>query len=243
MSHNADPRLVPVLKVAREGWPIVGLFVLISAIIITGVALLTGPHSIATYIATGLCLPLCVWCVWFFRDPERATPTDAGAIICPADGVVCAISVVKPEASPPELELPQRFGPGELTKICVFMNVFNVHVNRAPVAGVVEAIRYHPGAFLNASFDKASDLNERNSIVVRTPSGLGVAAVQIAGLVARRIVSRVKEGQALSAGERFGLIRFGSRVDVYVPGRVEVLVKLGQKTVAGETILARVGAN
>ncbi len=174
---------------------------------------------------------LTVWCIWFFRDPRRAIPADPGAVISPADGVVCLVDNAPP---PPELGM----GDQPLQRVCVFMNVFNVHVNRAPLAGVVEKIAYTPGKFLNASLDKASIHNERNGLVIRTPDGRRIGAVQIAGLVARRIVCRIAEGVTLEKGDRFGLIRFGSRVDVYLPAGSAVRAKVGEKTKAGETILA-----
>lgn len=174
---------------------------------------------------------LTVWCYYFFRDPKRVTPDRPGLVISPADGVV---SLIGPAVPPPELGL----GPETRMRVCVFMNVFNCHVNRLPVPGTVTRIAYHPGQFLNASFDKASDLNERNGLVVTMDDGRTLGVVQIAGLVARRILCEVKEGARLSAGDRFGLIRFGSRVDVYLPHGTAPLVCLGQTMVAGETVIA-----
>ena len=152
-------------------------------------------------------------------------------MISPADGIV---SLIEPAAPPPALGL----GEDKLTRVSVFMNVFNVHVNRAPVPGVVEKVAYKPGKFLNASLDKASEDNERNSITIRMADGRLVTSTQIAGLVARRILCEVLEGQSMEVGERFGLIRFGSRVDVYLPNGVEPLVAVGQTMVAGEAVLA-----
>lgn len=174
---------------------------------------------------------LTVWCYYFFRDPKRVTPIRDGLIVSPADGIV---SLIEPAVPPAELGMADK----ELTRVSVFMNVFNCHVNRAPVAGKVEAVAYRPGKFLNASLDKASSDNERNSLCLRMQDGRQIAVVQIAGLVARRIVSFVTEGQPLMAGERFGLIRFGSRVDVYLPEGVAPMVSVGQSMVAGETVLA-----
>jgi phosphatidylserine decarboxylase len=183
----------------------------------------------------GIGLVLTLWCLWFFRDPARHAPADPGLVIAPADGVVVSVS---PATPPPELGLtepsPQR--------VCIFMNVFNVHVNRAPVAGTITAAQYREGKFFNASLDKASEFNERFSIALRTPAGHVVGAVQIAGLVARRIVRKVKPGDSLRAGQRYGLIRFGSRVDVYIPAGSQVQVKLGQVTKAGETVIAQLPA-
>ena len=176
-------------------------------------------------------LGLTVWVYYFFRDPKRITPTRAGLVVSPADGIV---SMIEPAVPPAELGMEEK----PLTRISIFMNVFNCHVNRAPVGGEVQAVAYRPGKFLNASLDKASEDNERNSLVIRMEDGRQLAVVQIAGLVARRIVCFVQEGQGLRAGERFGLIRFGSRLDVYLPEGAAPLVCLGQTMVAGETVLA-----
>ncbi|MEC7258405.1 MAG: phosphatidylserine decarboxylase [Pseudomonadota bacterium] len=176
-------------------------------------------------------LGLTVWCYYFFRDPKRSVPERDGLIVSPADGVV---SLIEPAAPPPELGM----GDAPLTRVSVFMSVFNCHVNRAPIAGQVDKMVYRPGKFLNASLDKASEDNERNSLALLLPDGRRIAVVQIAGLVARRIVPFVEEGQGLRTGERFGLIRFGSRVDVYLPEGVSPLVALGQTMVAGESIIA-----
>lgn len=174
---------------------------------------------------------LTVWCYYFFRDPKRSVPARADLILSPADGIVSLIELAAP---PPELGM----GGAELTRVSVFMSVFNCHVNRSPVAGRVDRMVYRPGKFLNASLDKASEDNERNSLVIEMNDGRKLAVVQIAGLVARRIVPFVTEGQGLRAGERFGLIRFGSRLDVYLPEGVTPLVALGQTMIAGETVIA-----
>ena len=174
---------------------------------------------------------LTVWCYYFFRDPKRVTPLREGLVISPADGVVSLIE----RAVPPQ-ELGMADAP--LTRVSVFMNVFNCHVNRAPVSGTVTAVGYRPGKFFNASLDKASVDNERNGLAIALPDGRQIAVVQIAGLVARRIVCWTARGQALQTGERFGLIRFGSRVDVYLPEGVAPLVAVGQGTIAGETVIA-----
>ncbi|MBC7131479.1 MAG: phosphatidylserine decarboxylase [Roseovarius sp.] len=178
---------------------------------------------------------LTVWCYYFFRDPERVTPARPGLIVSPADGIV---SLIGPAVPPAELGLPDI----PLTRVSVFMSVFNCHVNRAPVAGVVRTIAYRPGKFLNASLDKASEDNERNGIVIEMEDGRLLPVVQIAGLVARRIVCFVQEGESVARGERFGLIRFGSRLDVYLPQGVSPLVQVGQTMVAGETVLAELDA-
>lgn len=178
---------------------------------------------------------LTVWCYYFFRDPERVTPDGPGLVISPADGVVSLIELAVP---PRELGLPEL----ALTRVSVFMSVFNCHVNRAPVAGKIEKIAYTPGKFLNASLDKASEDNERNSLVIRMEDDRELVVTQIAGLVARRIVSFTQEGAVLDRGERFGLIRFGSRLDIYLPDGVEPTVKIGQTMIAGETVLADLSA-
>lgn len=174
---------------------------------------------------------LTAWCAYFFRDPDRVTPDDGNLVICPADGVVQSVVKAPP---PPELEM----GSEPMTRIAVFMNVFNVHVNRSPVTGTVSAKHYRPGRFFNASLDKASEFNERMSLKVKTDDGAEIAFVQIAGLVARRILCYVETGAPLNAGERFGLIRFGSRVDIFLPDGVQPLVIEGQTTIAGETVIA-----
>lgn len=175
---------------------------------------------------------LTIWCYYFFRDPERVTPDRPGLVISPADGVV---SLIEPAVPPAELGMPDQ----ALTRISVFMSVFNCHVNRAPIGGEITAIAYRPGKFLSAELDKASDDNERNSLRIRMRDGRDLAVVQIAGLVARRIVCFVKPGAMLQTGERFGLIRFGSRLDVYLPDGVAPMVSVGQTMIAGETVLAQ----
>ena len=174
---------------------------------------------------------LTIWCYYFFRDPKRTIPVRDGLLVSPADGVISLIEKTMP---PPELDIEKE----ELTRISVFMNVFNCHVNRSPIAGKVVEINYRPGKFFNASLDKASVDNERNSLVLQIPDGRQIVVVQIAGLVARRIVSFVKPKQTLRIGQRFGLIRFGSRVDIYLPTGVQPLVCIGQIMVSGETVIA-----
>jgi phosphatidylserine decarboxylase len=222
----------PSPPIAREGWPIVAAFVLVSALATWGAYALLGGVVMAAVGAIGAVLTL--WCIWFFRDPPRSTPGDPSLVIAPADGVVVLMGPAKP---PPELAL-RASQEEQMQRVCIFMNVFNVHVNRAPVSGVVVASHYHPGKFFNASLDKASEHNERSSLAMRTADGQVVAFVQIAGLVARRIISRAKEGDPFRAGQRYGLIRFGSRVDVYLPKGSAISVAINQKTVAGETVIA-----
>jgi phosphatidylserine decarboxylase len=172
-----------------------------------------------------------IWCYYFFRDPVRVIPQQEGLVLSPADGVVSLIENVVPA---PDLGL----GDTAVTRVSVFMNVFNCHVNRAPIAGTVRTVAYHKGQFLNASLDKASQLNERNSVMIETATGARIGVVQIAGLVARRIVCFVAVGDNIEIGHRFGLIRFGSRLDVYLPEGVAPLVSVGHTAVGGETILA-----
>ncbi len=174
---------------------------------------------------------LTIWCYYFFRDPQRVSPQGDGLVLSPADGIV---SLIEPAVPPSELGLPDT----PLTRVSVFMSVFNCHINRAPVAGKITAVSYRPGKFFNASLDKASSDNERNSLVIRRDDGQDLVVVQIAGLVARRIVCFVKPSDRVGSGERFGLIRFGSRLDVYLPQAVEPRVRVGQTMIAGETILA-----
>jgi phosphatidylserine decarboxylase len=173
---------------------------------------------------------LTMWVCYFFRDPERVTPVRDGLVVSPADGRVSQVATAVP---PAELALP----PEPMQRVSVFMNVFDCHVNRAPVEGRIARVVYTPGLFLNAELDKSSEDNERSAVVIET-GGTAVGVVQIAGLVARRIVSFVRAGDAVGAGERFGLIRFGSRVDVYLPMTARVLVGAGQLSIAGETVLA-----
>lgn len=207
--------------VHREGYPFV-----LGAAGITLVLFLLGLDPLA-WVAVVLTL----WCAYFFRDPERVTPTRKGLVISPADGRISAIMEVIP---PPELDLPRE----KHIRISVFMNVFDVHVNRAPMEGKIARLAYVPGAFLNAELDKASEDNERQALTLDIADGQQIGVVQIAGLVARRIVKFVDEGERLTVGQRFGLIRFGSRVDVYLPAAVKPLAIVGQRAIAGETILA-----
>ena len=179
-------------------------------------------------------LGLTLWCAYFFRDPERVTPQDDDLVISPADGRVSAVQRVTP---PAELDL----GTEPLLRISVFMNVFNCHVNRSPMRGRIVNIAYREGQFLNAELDKASHENERNGLVIETAHG-NIGVVQIAGLVARRIVCWSQKNEPLSAGERFGLIRFGSRLDIFLPEGATPRVAVGQTAIAGETVIAEFGA-
>ena len=193
--------------------------------------------------AFALMLGVSAWVFAFFRDPERVVPQDDKMIIAPADGLVSLISQVEP---PLELQVEDGTGApglpaGPVTRISIFMSVFDVHINRAPIAGTVRRIIYIPGKFVNADLDKASEENERQHILIERADGVAVGFTQIAGLVARRIVPFVKPGDTVAKGQRVGLIRFGSRVDVYLPAGTESKVLMGQKIVAGETVLAEIG--
>jgi len=222
----SESMLSTVIKpVHREGYPFIGIFAAVTLVLF----LIWQPLGWIGVLLT-------VWCYYFFRDPDRHTPQRAGLLISPADGV---ISLIEPAVPPVELGL----GEAPLMRVSVFMNVFNCHVNRTPIAGTITAVSYRPGKFLNASLDKASIDNERNSVAVEMADGRKIAVVQIAGLVARRIVCEVKAGDVLETGERFGMIRFGSRLDVYLPEGVHPLVSLGQTMVAGETVLADLSAD
>ena len=203
-----------------EGWKFAFIFFVISLL----TYLVYAPISIIGFLLT-------LFTLWFFRDPSRNTPVDSNLIISSADGKVCLID----EACPPtEVSMKQE----KMKRVCVFMNVFNVHVNRSPVAGVISDIVYKEGQFLNASLDKASEKNERSSLVINSNHGADIVVVQIAGLIARRILGFVSKNQNLNQGERFGLIRFGSRVDIYMPLDSTVKCSVGDKVVAGESVLA-----
>ena len=181
-----------------------------------------------------------IWVASFFRDPIRTTPRGDKLIVSPADGLITMIARVPP---PPELRGGEGLADGEYTRVSIFMSVFDVHINRAPVTGRVTRIAYVPGKFVNADLDKASEDNERQHFLIEGSDGLKIGFTQIAGLVARRILSFVREGDVVEAGQRVGLIRFGSRVDVFLPAGTSPKVLLGQRTIAGETVLAEVGVD
>ena len=181
---------------------------------------------------------LTIWVAAFFRDPVRTTPHDPRLIVAPADGLITMIARVGP---PPEIRGPDGLADGEYTRVSIFMSVFDVHINRAPITGRIRRIAYVPGKFINADLDKASEDNERQHFLIEGADGLKIGMTQIAGLVARRILAFVREGDDVEAGQRVGLIRFGSRVDVYLPAGTAPKVLLGQRTIAGETVVAEVG--
>ncbi len=209
--------LVPI---HRDGWKFIAIFAM-AAIVLFFVWIPLGWLGV---LATA-------WCVYFFRDPPRVTPVRSGLVVSPADGLVVSIG---PATPPAELEL----GDAPFVRIGIFLNVFDVHINRIPIDGTVVRAAYHEGQFLNASFDKASELNERMALRLSTEIGPDIAVVQIAGLVARRIVCHARPGQSVVAGERFGLIRFGSRTDLYLPPSWSIQVIVGQRVIGGETVLA-----
>jgi phosphatidylserine decarboxylase len=208
-----------IVPVHREGLPFIGIFALVSLILFWVWSPLGWIGTVMT-----------IWCALFFRDPDRVTPTREGLVVAPADGRVSKIINAVP---PPELNLGER----ALPRVSIFMNVFNCHINRSPVTGRIERILYKSGTFINADLDKASENNERNSFIISSGT-TRIVVVQIAGLIARRIVTFAREGASVRAGERIGMIRFGSRVDVYLPEGTRPLVAEGQTAVAGETVIA-----
>ena len=214
--------LVPIID---DGWRFIALFAGATFLAaLTGAAWLFWPLFVLT-----------LWSIYFFRDPPRGVPQDDGLLIAPADGLVQMVVQAVP---PAELGL----GDQPLTRVSIFLSVFDVHINRTPCAATIDVVAYRPGKFLNANADKASEENERQHILIERGDGTRIGFTQIAGLVARRIVPFVKPGDILAAGQRVGLIRFGSRVDVYLPAGTEPKVLIGQRTIAGETILAETGS-
>ena len=217
IADSIRKQLVPIHP---EGYPFVGGFALASLVLFW----LWTPLGWLATLAT-------LWCAYFFRDPPRVTPVRDGIVVAPADGRVSQVVNAVP---PQELELGER----PLPRISIFMSVFDCHINRSPVAGRIDRIIYRAGKFLSADLDKASEDNERNAFVMTTASGQRIAAVQIAGLIARRIVPFAREGEMVGAGQRIGMIRFGSRVDLYLPEGAQPLAAEGQTAIAGETVLA-----
>lgn len=225
------------MKIAPDGWVVIVPFFVVAAGL-TGLAFWLFPPS--GWVVLALMVILCGWCLWFFRDPDRKTPQDADAVISPADGVV-----IKIDTAPLPVEVAQyvpEVGGTPVQRIIIFLNVFNVHVNRAVASGRVEKIRYTQGKFLTASVDKASLENERCAVLMRDKAGRPIVFSQIAGLVARRIVNHLREGQEITVGDRYGLIRFGSRAEIFLPPGTTINTKVGDKVVCGETILAKLSA-
>lgn len=209
--------LVPI---HRAGWPFIAIFAVVTAVL----GLLFQPLGWIGLVATA-------WCAYFFRNPDRVIPSRPGLMVSPADGRVQLITEATP---PPELGL----GDKKRTRVSIFLNVFDVHVNRVPIEGTIEQVEYHAGTFVNASLDKASEDNERAAVLLRLADGRDIVFVQIAGLVARRIICDLQPDQSVGTGERYGLIRFGSRTDIYLPDGVAPLVVVGQRAVGGETVIA-----
>lgn len=222
MSHFIDAVKLASFAIHKEGYKFIIIFALVTALF----AMLSSTLGLIGFVAT-------LWCIFFFRDPERVIPVDETAVISPADGVVTRVEY--------GVEAPEELGYGnkKFNKITVFLNVFNVHVNRVPVAGTITKVNYKPGKFLSANAAEASLENERNSVVVKTKNGDEIIFIQIAGLVARRIISELKEGQEVQMGDRYGIIRFGSRADIYLPENLSVKALVGQTMIGGETIIAK----
>ena len=223
MNDLLDALKLVTFPIHKEGYKFIFIFAIATAIL----ALISNVLGLIGLVAT-------LWCIFFFRDPERFVPLEDNAIISPADGVVTRVEY--------GAEAPEELGYGKtkFNKISIFLNVFNVHVNRVPLSGSVTKVIYRPGKFLSANAEEASVENERNSVVVKNANGTEIIFVQVAGLVARRIISDIKEGQEVVAGQRYGIIRFGSRADLYFPENVEIKSLLGQTMVGGETIIAKI---
>jgi len=216
-----DSILSVFVPIHREGYKYIGVFLVATILLfLMDLTFLTSIGFILT-----------LWCAYFFRDPDRVTPDREGLVISPADGLIQSVG---PAVPPAELDM----GTEMCTRVSIFMNVFDVHVNRIPVDGTIVRQAYTSGKYLNASLEKASEDNERHALLIKTNTGKEVAFVQIAGLVARRILCWAEDGQEYKAGERFGLIRFGSRVDVYLPVGTNSQVCTGQRAIAGETVIA-----
>src|SRR3989338_374053 len=222
MNDLFDALKLVTFPIHKEGYKFILIFALLTAIL-----------SLMSSTLGLIGLVLTLWCVFFFRDPERVIPVEENVIVSPADGVITRVEY--------SVEGPEDLGYGnkKFNKISVFLNVFNVHVNRAPISGTVVKINYKPGKFLSANAEDASSENERNSVIVRTADGTEVIFVQVAGLVARRIICDLEEGQQVATGERYGIIRFGSRADIYLPENIEIKSLLGQTMIGGETVIAK----
>lgn len=223
MTHLLGALKLIAFPIHKEGYKFILIFALITIIL----ALISDFLGVIGLVAT-------IWCIFFFRDPERVIPTQENIIISPADGVVTRLDY---GVSPPE---GLGFEGKSFNKISVFLNVFNVHVNRVPVSGVVTKVNYKPGKFLSANADEASKENEQNAVVVKSTNGPEIIFVQVAGLVARRILSDLEEGQEVKIGQRYGIIRFGSRADIYLPEDIEIKTAIGQTMIGGETVIAQI---
>jgi phosphatidylserine decarboxylase len=197
-------------------------------------------YWVVSHFVGWLLVGLTIWVATFFRDPIRTTPSGGKLVVAPADGLITMIAKVPP---PPELGGADGLADGDYTRVSIFMSVFDVHINRAPISGRIKRIAYVPGKFINADLDKASEDNERQHFLVEGSDGVRIGFTQIAGLVARRILAFVKEGDVVETGQRIGLIRFGSRVDVYLPAGTAPKVLLGQRSIAGETVIAEIGVD
>lgn len=222
MNNFIDLIKMVSFPIHKEGYK----FIIIFALITIFIALFSDVAGLIGLVAT-------LWCIFFFRDPERVIPVEDNVLVSPADGVVTRIDY--------GVEAPEELGWSgkKINKISIFLNVFNVHVNRAPIGGTITKVIYSPGKFLSANLDAASVENERSLAVVKTASGVEIAFAQVAGLVARRIVSDLKEGQEVKIGDRYGIIRFGSRADIYLPDEIEIKVLIGQIMIGGESIIAK----
>jgi phosphatidylserine decarboxylase len=220
LSEPSDLLEGVLVPINRAGWPFIA-----AALIVAGLLYLAW----APLVVPGLILSL--FCVYFFRDPDRVVPLRPGLVVSPADGRIVAVA---PASPPPDLGM----SPEPVSRVSIFLNVFDVHINRVPAAGTITELTYHKGKFVNAARDKASEDNERQAVRLTTADGKDIAFVQIAGLVARRIICNLSRGQNVATGERFGMIRFGSRADVYLPAGVSPLVVPGQRAIGGETVIA-----
>lgn len=222
MTHLVDALKLVTFSIHKEGYKFIVIFALATIIL----ALLSNTLGLIGFVAT-------LWCIFFFRDPERVIPVEENIVISPADGVVTRIDYGV--TAPDDL----GYGNKKFNRVGIFLNVFNVHVNRVPIGGTVTKVSYKPGKFLSANAVEVSEENERNSAVVKNSNGVEVIFVQIAGLVARRIVSDLKEGQEVAIGDRYGIIRFGSCADIYLPEDVAIKTLIGQTMIGGETIIAK----
>lgn len=223
------------MRIASEGWPVL---IIMALVLVAASALAWWLTPLAGWVLSAASVLLWLWGVWFFRDPDRVTPDAPDAVISPADG-----KVIKVDRAPWPKEIREGEAGSPCQRVSIFLNLFNVHVNRVPASGRIVRTAYVPGKFFNASLDKASEFNERSAAVMTDTQGRSIVFVQIAGLVARRIVNHLKPDQAVRAGERFGLIRFGSRAEVYFPAGSTIDVKVGDFVVAGETVLGRMAAS